>query len=111
MKVIAMNKYKKHIFICENIRDEDNPAPSCGRRGGIEIREKIKKRLRELGETKNFRANSAGCLGACKFGPVAVIYPQETWYGNLSSENIDKIIQSDLMNDEVVNELEINDVK
>ena len=103
-----MNKFKKHIFICENIRDEFHTKQSCGRLGGIEIRDKFKKRLRELELTQSIRANSSGCLGACKFGPVAVVYPEGRWYGGVKLEDVEEIIQSDLINNKIVERLEIS---
>ena len=106
-----MNKLKKHIFICENIRDESHTKQGCGRLGGIEIRNKIKNRLRELGLTQTIRANSAGCLGACKHGPVAVVYPNGRWYGEVKLDDVEEIIQSDLINNEIVKRLEILDGK
>ena len=93
-----MNKLKKHIFVCENIRDESHPKQSCGRLGGIEIRNKFKSRLRELGLNQTIRANSAGCLDACKHGPVVVVYPEGRWYGNVKLDDVEEIIQSDLIN-------------
>ena len=104
-----MNKFEKHIFICENIRDEAHPKQSCGRLGGIENREKFKKRLRELGLTETIRANSSGCLGTCKHGPVAVVYPEVRWYGKIKLDDVEEIIQSDLINNEIVKRLEIVD--
>ncbi|MDA3861833.1 MAG: (2Fe-2S) ferredoxin domain-containing protein [Melioribacteraceae bacterium] len=106
-----MNKLKKHIFICENIREAGSPKKSCGLNGGKEIREQMKNRIGELGLHKTIRVNSAGCLGACNNGPVAVVYPKGTWYGSLTTENIEEIIQTDLINGEVVTELEITDDK
>lgn len=104
-----MYKYKKHIFVCENIREEGSLKPSCARHGGSEIKNKFKSRLSELGLSSIIRTNSAGCLGACKHGPVAVVYPQGTWYGKLTLDNVEEIIQSDLINGIVVEELEIKD--
>ena len=106
-----MNKFKKHIFICENIREKSNPKQSCGRLGGTENRQKFKKRLRDLELTQKIRANGAGCLGACKNGPVVVVYPEGTWYGNVKLDDVEEIIQSDLINNEIVKRLEIIDGK
>jgi len=104
-----MSRYKKHIFVCENVRGADSPKRSCGIHGGKEIREKMKDRIGELGLHKSIRVNSAGCLGLCKHGQVAVVYPQGTWYGKITVDDVEKIIQTDLINDEVVSELEIKD--
>lgn len=106
-----MFKYKKHVFVCENIREDESVKPSCARHGGSEILQEFKKRLNELGLSKTIRPNSAGCFGACKHGPVAIVYPQGTWYGNLTVDNVEQIIQSDLINDKVVEELELKDVE
>ena len=106
-----MNKVKKHIFICENIRDEFHPKQSCGRLGGIEIREKLKKRVKDLELTKTIRVNSAGCLGACKHGPVAVVYPEGRWYGELKIGDVEEIIQEEIINNKKVERLEIVDGK
>lgn len=104
-----MNKLKKHIFVCENVRDESLSKQCCGRSGGIEIRNEFKKRLRELGLSQTIRANSAGCLGACKHGPVVVIYPEGRWYGKVKLDDVEEIIQSDLINNKIVERLEISD--
>lgn len=106
-----MSKLKKHIFICENIRDESHSKQSCGRSGGVEIRNEFKKRLRDLGLSQTIRANSAGCLDACKHGPVAVVYPEGRWYGKVKLDDVEEIIQSDLINNKIVERLEIIDGK
>ena len=106
-----MNKLKKHIFVCENIKDESHTKQSCGRLGGIEIRSKLKNRLRELGLSQIIRANTSGCLGACKHGPVAVIYPEGRWYGEIKLDDVDEIIQIDLINTKIVERLGILDDK
>jgi len=106
-----MNKFEKHIFVCENIRDKSHLKQSCGRLGGIEIRDKFKNRLRELGLAPKIRANSAGCLGECKHGSVAVIYPEGRWYGKIKLDDVEEIIQKDLINNDTVERLEVIDDK
>jgi (2Fe-2S) ferredoxin len=34
-----------------------------------------------------------GCLGPCFDGPNAVVYPDGVWYGNLTVEDADAIVQ------------------
>jgi (2Fe-2S) ferredoxin len=105
-----MDKFKKHVFVCENVRDKDNPTPSCGRSGGIENRAKLKKRLKELGVNNSIRANGAGCLGFCQFGPVMVVYPEANWYGEVKIDDIEEIFKKDLMENRKVDRLEIEDL-
>ena len=104
-----MDKFKKHIFVCENIRDENHETPSCGRSGGIEIRAELKKRLQELGINNSVRANVAGCLGMCQHGPVMVVYPDSTWYGEVTVKDVEEIVQKDILENKKVERLEIED--
>ncbi len=99
---------EKHIFICENKRPEGAAKPSCANHGGSEIREAIKLKLVELGLHKKYRINKAGCLGKCSFGPTLVIYPAGIWYGNVTLNDVDEIIEKSILNDEVIERLSLN---
>ncbi|MEN8193048.1 MAG: (2Fe-2S) ferredoxin domain-containing protein [Bacteroidota bacterium] len=99
-----MKKYQKHIFICE--KDDKN---SCGGAGSFKIRKKLKSRLKELNLSKSIRANSSGCLGQCKHGPVAVVYPEGIWYKGLREEDVETIIQKHLVGNKPVKGLLLSD--
>lgn len=104
-----MARFEKHIFICENKRDPDNPRGCCAGKGSAILRELFKKRLKELGLNSKIRANSSGCLDACEFGPSVVIYPEQIWYGGVQHEDVEEIIQSHIIKNEPVKRLLIND--
>ncbi len=106
---MRMKRFDKHIFVCENKRPDDHPRGCCKDKGGDEIREKFKQRLKELGLNTSFRANSAGCLDACEYGPVVVVYPEQIWYGGVTIDDVEEIIQSHLVNDKPVERLFIKD--
>lgn len=100
-----MNRFEKHIFICENKRPDGHAKGNCFDKGGAEIKALFKKRLAELGINKKVRANSAGCLGICKAGPVVVIYPEQVWYSKVKLEDVEEIIQSHIINNKPVERL------
>lgn len=104
-----MKRFEKHIFICENIREEGDPRGCCGRKNSHNIKEEFKRRLKELGISSKIRANSAGCLDACEYGPIVVVYPEQVWYGNVTVEDVDEIIESHLLNNIIVERLLIKD--
>lgn len=104
-----MQRYKKHIFVCENKRPEGHPRGCCAEKGSVEIRELFKKRLKELGLNSEIRANAAGCLDACEFGVSVVVYPEQIWYGGVKYDDIEEIIQSHFINDKPVERLLIKD--
>lgn len=103
-----MKRFNKHIFICENKRPDDHPRGSCAQKGSSEIKEYFKNRLKELGLNAEIRANTAGCLDACEFGVSIVVYPEQIWYGSVTKEDVEEIIQSHLINNNPVERLKIN---
>lgn len=104
-----MKRFDKHIFICENKRHEGHPKGCCADKGSPLIREKFKKRLKELKLNNNIRTNSSGCLDACEFGPTIVIYPEQVWYGGVKLEDVEEIIQSHILNNKIVERIIIRD--
>lgn len=104
-----MQRFEKHIFICENKRETGHPRGCCAEKGSAELKEIFKKRLGELGLKSTVRANTAGCLDACEFGASMVIYPEQIWYGGVTKDDIEEIIQSHIINGEPVERLKITD--
>ena len=102
-----MKRFNKHIFICENKRPEGHPRGCCYDKGSAEIREYFKLRLKELGLNSEIRANGSGCLDACEFGASLVVYPEQIWYGAVTKDDVDEIIQSHIINDNPVKRLKI----
>jgi (2Fe-2S) ferredoxin len=106
-----MKRYDKHLFICENKREAGHPRGCCADKGGVEIKHKFKARLKELGLSSLIRANTSGCLDACEFGANVLVYPEQIWYGGVTLDDVEEIIQSHLINNIPVKRLMITDKK
>ena len=102
-------RYVRHIFICTNKRKEDDPKGSCAQKGSEEIRDLFKKELHARGLKTKVRANKAGCLDVCEYGPNVVIYPEGVWYSHVKSDDVVEIIEKHIVNGEVVERLLLND--
>lgn len=98
-------RFRLHVFVCENVRAEDDPRGSCGRKGSPEIRNALKKELKRRGLEKEIRANAAGCLDACAFGPSIVVYPEGVWYGHVTVADVPEIVERHLVGGEPVERL------
>jgi len=108
---IFMKRFEKHIFVCENKRPEGHPKGCCADKNSLEIRSLFKKRLKELGLSAQIRANTAGCLDACEHGVTVVVYPEQVWYGRVTIDDVEEIIQQHLINNSPIDRLKIKDQK
>ena len=104
-----MPHFEKHVFICTNRRDENNPKGSCAQKGSDAVRERFKKEIYERGLKGRFRANAAGCLDACEHGCSVVVYPEQVWYGKVTVEDVAEIIEKHLLGGQPVERLIVKD--
>ena len=84
-------RYRHHVFVCVNEREDSDPRGCCAAKGGADLRRYLKRRAGELGLT-GIRMNKAGCLDACANGPVLVIYPEGVWYRCVTKRDADEIL-------------------
>ncbi|MET0333208.1 MAG: (2Fe-2S) ferredoxin domain-containing protein [Rhizobacter sp.] len=100
-----MSYFQRHIFFCLNQRDNgDNACLQHGAEAGFD-RCKARVKAERLAGPGGVRVNKAGCLDRCSGGPVAVVYPDETWYTFVDNDDIDEIVESHLKNGVVVERL------
>jgi (2Fe-2S) ferredoxin len=103
-----MPRFRKHIFICNNKRSEDDPRGSCSEKNSGSLIDYAKKRIHELGLKGEIRVNKAGCLDACAYGPAMVIYPDDTWYSPKTKNDIEIILEKNIQSDKSAEELVID---
>jgi len=102
-----MPKFEKHIFICTNKRTPEDPRGCCMSRGSEKIREAFKEEVKRRGLKGKVRANAAGCLDHCEFGPTVVVYPEGVWYHVENLEDVKEIMDRHIEGDEIVQRLAI----
>jgi len=104
-------RYTHHLFICENQRENDHPRGSCIQNGSGNLKAAFKQALKERGLLASIRPNGAGCLDACEYGPVVVVYPEGVWYGGVKESDVEEIIDVHLIGGQPVHRLMIRDPK
>lgn len=89
-----MEKPKHHIFVCASFRPSGELKGKCHRKGSVNYLPYIENELIDRGLT-DIIVSSTCCLKLCDEGPVMIVYPENTWYGNVESEDaIDAILDA-----------------
>lgn len=81
-------KAERHLFLCIG-------PDCCSSQEGERVWEYVKRRVKETG-LKAMRTK-AGCFRICAGGPWMVVYPEGTWYGDLTPERFERILTEHLL--------------
>ena len=104
-----MAKFQRHLFICTHDRGAEGARASCAPRGSVEVASALKRKAYDLGLKRIVRVNRSGCLDQCGRGITAVVYPGGTWYGGLTLDDVDELVEEHLVAGRVVERLVIPD--
>lgn len=86
----------RHIFFCTGEQCSNKET-------NIELFKYLKNKIDERNDPSLLRSKSE-CLKLCSGGPLALVYPEGTFYHDLNKEKIDKITEEHLIGGKPVKE-------
>ena len=110
LRITSENDLNKIITDVENNRTYQKEVIVCGGTGCMssgndKILENLQNKVKELGLESEIRIVKTGCVGFCEKGPIVKIMPDNTFYAEVTPDDVDEIVAKDLITNETVKKL------
>ncbi|MDC3379296.1 hypothetical protein OAX78_03340 [Planctomycetota bacterium] len=98
--VQGVGRYRRHILLCIG-------PDCCSSEQGLETWTYLKRRLKELvasGHSPQYDVfrSKVGCLRICRGGPIMIVYPDGTWYRQVTPKVCERILMEHVVDGNVV---------
>jgi len=79
---------ERHVLLCT--------SDSCRKRGARKVCKALRKALAERGLKRRVQLVPVDCLKQCGHGPMALVYPDATWYAGLERDDVPRLVEEHL---------------
>ena len=92
---------RAHVLVCG--------GTGCTSSGSPKIQDAFNQEIEKNGLIEEVKVVQTGCFGLCALGPVVIIYPDGTFYSNVTVDDVAEIVSEHLLKGRVVERLVYND--
>ena len=93
---------RSHVLVCG--------GTGCTSSGSPKIQAAFESEIKKNGLEAEVKVVQTGCFGLCALGPVVIVYPDGTFYSNVTVEDVAEITSEHLLKGRIVERLVYNDV-
>lgn len=87
-----MPKPTYHLMICNSYRTTGQPQGVCNKKDAGSLPQYLETEISDRG--LDAMVSTTSCFKMCEKGPVLVVYPQGWWYGGITEDRIDEILDA-----------------
>jgi len=87
----------RHVILCAGVTCCDAPT-------GLAAWEALKRQIMDQGLSAVCQRTRAACLRVCCAGPIVVVYPEGTWYHDMTADRIPRFVREHLVEGRPVEE-------
>jgi len=92
---------RSHVLICG--------GTGCTSSGSVALRDRLAEELKAKGLEEEIKIVMTGCFGLCALGPIMIVYPEGTFYSQVTADDIPEIVEEHLLKGRIVDRLVYND--
>ena len=94
---------RSHVLICG--------GTGCTSSKSVEIKNAMEAEIIKLGLEDEVKVVLTGCFGLCALGPIMIVYPEGTFYSNVTVADVPELVSEHLLKGRPVDRLEYHEVK
>lgn len=98
---------KYHIFVCTSCRINGQQKGFCYSKGAVDLVQRFMEEVDDRDLSGEVMITNTGCFGICDKGPIVVVYPEGVWYGNVTEDDVETIVEQHIEGGLVVESLVI----
>ena len=89
--------YRSHVLVCG--------GTGCTSSHSNEIIEKLESEIAAKGLQDEIKVIKTGCFGLCALGPIMIVYPEGSFYSEVTVDDIPEIVEEHLLKGRMVTRL------
>ena len=94
---------RSHVLICG--------GTGCTSSGSVKIKDAMTAEIAAMGLDEEVKVVGTGCFGLCALGPIMIVYPEGTFYSNVTVDDVHEIVEEHLLKGRPVERLVYHETK